>query len=160
MMETQRIAEMLDRVMVGDPWHGPNVRKRLHDVTAADAAHLPPQGANSIWALVLHMTGWAKEVTKRLGGRPAEEPADGDWPDMGEPTAPRWEKAKAELFEAHRDLAAAIRRLDDGALEQPVVDFRDNAIGTGLSHYLTIHGIIHHTVYHAAQIAMLTRLNR
>lgn len=31
------------------------------------------------------------------------------------------------------------------------------AAGTGLSRYLTVHGLVHHTVYHAGQIALLRR---
>ena len=38
-----------------------------------------------------------------------------------------------------------------------VRDSRNRAAGTGLSRYLTVHGLVHHTVYHAGQIALLRR---
>ena len=44
-----------------------------------------------------------------------------------------------------------------GQSPTPVVDRRDPATGTGLSHYLTLHGLVHHTTYHAGQIALLRR---
>jgi len=156
-METTQIAELIDRVMTGDPWHGPSVQTILTGVTADTAAQTPPGGAHTIWQLVRHMTGWAREVTARLGGRAAQDPQEGDWPEVGEATATRWQAAQRDLFAAHRDLADVVRQLDPGILQQPVLDFRDNALGTGLSHYVTLHGIVHHTVYHAGQIAILKR---
>jgi uncharacterized damage-inducible protein DinB len=156
-METHRIADMIERLMTGDPWHGPNVASTLEGISAADAARRPAGGAHSIWELVLHMTGWAREVTARLEGRDAQEPEGGDWPAAGTGDD-AWQHARAALFAAHDDLVRQVRRLPDDALGQPVRDYRDNALGTGLSRYLTLHGLIHHTCYHAGQIAMLRRL--
>ena len=156
-MEPANIVELIERVMRGDPWHGSNITTILEGLAPEAAARRPLRGAHSIWELVLHMTGWAREVTGRLGGRAAQEPEAGDWPDIGEPTADRWRAAQAALFSAHDELIAAVRRLDPALLGRPVIDFRDNAMGTGLSQYVTLHGIIHHTVYHSGQIAMLKR---
>jgi uncharacterized damage-inducible protein DinB len=157
-VESQNIVELIERVMTGDPWHGPSVRRVLEGVTFDVAARRPPGNAHSIWELVVHMTGWTREVTKRLRGRDAQEPDAGDWPEIGEPTADRWRAAQQMLFAAHEELATVIRGVSADRLSQPVRDFRDNALGTGLSHYLTLHGIVHHTVYHAGQIAMLQRI--
>lgn len=156
--ESSNIAELIERVMTGDPWHGPSVTKVLEGVTPDAAAWRPPGNAHCIWELVLHMTGWAREVTARLGGRAAQEPEAGDWPEIGEAANERWFRAQSALFAAHRELADAIRHLDDAALARPVLDFRNDALGTGLSHYVTLHGVLQHTIYHAGQMAMLRRL--
>lgn len=158
MHESSRIADLLERVLTGDPWHGPSVATVLDGVTHTEAARKPPGAAHGIWELVVHMTGWTREVTTRLAGRAAQEPESGDWPPIGAPTAERWEAAKGALFEAHRELAAAIRKMDADTLTQPVTDYRDDALGTGLSHYVTLHGLVHHTLYHAGQIMILRRL--
>jgi hypothetical protein len=157
-METRRIADLIDRVMNGDPWHGPNVAATLDGVSAAAAARRPPGGTHSMWELVLHMTGWAREVTARLDGRAAQEPDGGDWPAVTAIGEDAWQAARTALFAAHDDLARVVRGVGDETLEQPVRDFRDNALGTGLSRYLTLHGLIQHTCYHAGQLAMLRRL--
>jgi uncharacterized damage-inducible protein DinB len=157
-METIQIAELIDRVMTGDPWHGPSVQTILTGISAEAAAKDPPSGAHTIWDIVLHMTGWAREVTARIGGRAAQEPHEGDWPVTGVVDEVRWRAAQDALFEAHRDLAAAVRKLDANVLQRPVLDYRNSALGTGLSHNLTLHGIVHHTVYHAGQIAILKRV--
>jgi hypothetical protein len=156
-MENANIAELVERVVSGDPWHGSNVEQLLQGVSAADAARPAIPGAHSIWELVLHMTSWAREVRNRLEGHPAAAPIDGDWPAVGEPTEARWDEAKRNLLHAHGALTAAIVALDARSLDEPVPDFRDNELGAGLSRYLTLHGLVHHTVYHAGQLALLRK---
>lgn len=157
MSESQRLADLVERVLEGDCWHGPNVTSLVEDLTPDQAAAPIVPGAHSIWSLVLHMTGWAREAQARLGGATAGEPAAGDWPAVPAPSPEAWRRAVSELVESHRRLAAAIRAAGDEVLERGVVDHRDAAAGTGLSNYLTLHGVVHHTVYHAGQIALLKR---
>ncbi|MBL8138646.1 MAG: DinB family protein [Acidobacteria bacterium] len=157
MSHVEEIADLVERVMEGDPWHGSSVVTLLDGVPArAAAAHAVP-GAHSIWELVLHMTGWAREVRARLEGEPAGEPAGGDWPPVRDTSATAWAAAVAALVESHRALAAAVRAGDERVLTAPVVDRRDPAAGTGLSRVLTLHGLVHHTAYHAGQIALVKR---
>jgi uncharacterized damage-inducible protein DinB len=157
MSEPTRLADLLDRVMTGDPWHADSVRSLLDTVTSADAVRAPVPGAHTIWQLVLHMTGWTREVQARLDGAAAGEPAAGDWPAVADPTTVAWERDRRTLFEVHAALAVAIRRTPPAQLDEPVIDHRDRAAGTGMSKYVTLHGLVHHTVYHAGQIAILRR---
>jgi hypothetical protein len=157
-MENQNIAELIARVTTGDPWHGSNVEQLLAGVSAADAARRPSPEVHSLWELVLHMTGWAREVRQRLGGRAAQDPEEGDWPQVAQVSEERWAAAKKALFDAHRDLESAVAGLDPAALAEPVVDFRDRPLGTGLSKYLTLHGLVHHTVYHSGQLAIVRKM--
>jgi hypothetical protein len=160
MSENARIADLLDRVIGGDPWHAANVRTLLDGLSADQAARTPIPGGHSIWQIVLHMTGWAREVRFRLDDQAAGEPSAGDWPPVPEVSASAWDNDRRDLVAAHAELAAAIRRAPPALLDQPVVDHRDAAAGTGLSKYLTLHGLVHHTVYHAGQIAQLRRALR
>jgi hypothetical protein len=66
-------------VVEGDPWHGPNVIALLEGCRAR-RCRAGGAGAHSITELVLHMTGWTREVQARLEGEAAGEPAGGDWP--------------------------------------------------------------------------------
>ncbi|MGE0359368.1 MAG: DinB family protein [Vicinamibacterales bacterium] len=161
MTEPAHLADLLTRVMTGDPWHGPNVDRLLDGLTSEEAVQRPVPGGHSIWELVLHMTGWAREVEARLAGAAAGEPPAGDWPDEpSPPDAAAWARDRRALFAAHESLATAIRRVTPAMLDSPVVDHRDRAAGTGLSKYLTLHGLVHHSVYHAGQIAQLRRAIR
>jgi hypothetical protein len=157
-MENQNIAELIDRVTTGDPWHGSNVTQLLTGLSAAAAARPPSAGVHSIWEIVLHMTGWTNEVRKRLRGRAAQDPDGGDWPAVGEISEEQWAAAKDALFAAHRALAQDVRGLNANLLDEPVLDYRDRALGVGLSKYLTLHGLVHHTIYHSGQIGLLRKL--
>lgn len=157
MSEAGRLADLVECVLDGDCWHGPNLVSLLDGLTPHQAAARVVPGVHSIWELVLHMTGWANEVRARLEGAAAGEPAAGDWPLVAGLAASDWTRSVEALVTSHRALAAVIRRVGDGWLETPVVDRRDRAAGTGLSKYLTAHGLVHHTVYHSGQLALLLR---
>lgn len=160
MQESERIADLSRRVMAGDPWHAGNVADLLADVSAREAAARPVPGVHSIWEIVLHLTGWVDEVRERVDGKPAGTPAVGDWPAIGRPTAARWTTVRRDLRAAYRRLEATIAQVNNRELVKPVTDFRSRKDGTGLSRYLTVHGVIHHAAYHAGQIAMLKRALR
>lgn len=157
MCETERLAGLVTAVVEGDPWHGASVMTLISGLSARDAAVRVVPGVHSVWEIVAHMTGWAREVHARLNGQPAGAPASGDWPAPDSATPAAWRAAVAALVASHRDLAEAIRTVADESLDAPVVDERDRAAGTGLSRYLTVHGLVHHTAYHAGQIALLRR---
>jgi len=157
MSEIVRIIDELEREHSGDPWHGSALQQILDGISASGAARKPiPQG-HSIWELVLHMTGWKKEVQSRLGGAPAKDPAEGDWPEVGDPSEVRWRLAVGALEDAHRDLVATIRALPESKLFEPTNDQRNRPLGTGVSYYVLLHGIVQHDVYHAGQIALLKK---
>jgi uncharacterized damage-inducible protein DinB len=157
MSEVLRIVDELQREHEGDPWHGSPLRQHLRGITAAQAARHPIAGAHSIWELVLHMTAWKKEVCKRAAGGAATEPDEGDWPDVGEITDERWNQAVRRLETAHSELIAAIKALPEAQLFEPTTDTRDGPLGTGVSYYVLLHGIVQHDVYHAGQIAILKK---
>jgi uncharacterized damage-inducible protein DinB len=157
MSEIIRIVDQIEREHGGDPWHGSPLRSILEGIDAEHAARKPLPTAHSIWELVLHMTGWKQEVTQRLSGAPAGEPKDGDWPEVGEPTEARWKSALDRLENAHRALIAAVRALPESKLFEPTNDPRNRPLGTGVSYYVLLHGIVQHDVYHSGQIALLKK---
>jgi uncharacterized damage-inducible protein DinB len=158
MSERDRLLDQLQRAHDGDPWHGSPVKAILQGITHAQAARRPPNGAHSIWEIVLHMTGWRNEVARRATGEPAGEPEGGDWPSVGEPTAARWEAALAALDASHRNLAAVVRGLSDERLIQSTNDPRNRELGAGVSYYELLHGVVQHDAYHAGQIAIVKKI--
>ncbi len=182
MSETARLADLVMQVMDGDPWHGSNVVSLLEGVSHQVAAARPAAGGHSIWELVLHMTGWTDEVRARLAGRRAGDPIGGDWPEVTDVSQAAWARAVAALVASHAALADAVRTVDGpalveparetratstpsirasrAALVEPARETRDPAAGSGFSQYLTVHGLVHHTAYHAGQIALLVKSAR
>jgi uncharacterized damage-inducible protein DinB len=157
-MESDRLIDQFKRAHDGDAWHGSPITAILQGVTAAQAARHPPNGAHSIWALVLHMTGWRNEVAARATGQPAGEPAAGDYPEVGDPTPARWKAALAALDASHENLVKAVRGMSDEQLLKPTNDPRSRPLGAGVSYYELLHGIVQHDAYHAGQIAILKRI--
>lgn len=161
MREIDRIVDQLQRAYNGDAWYGPSVRAALESVDARHADRRPEPTAHTICEIVLHMTAWTREVTRRLRVGIAQEPEEGDWPAATAAGDHDWRAIVAALDEANAELVRAMSALDDGQLEDRIGDVRDRALGSGVSRYVTLHGVIQHHVYHAGQISLLTKsLNR
>ena|SRR6187399_1985895 len=156
--EADRLIDQLRRAHDGDPWHGSPVRAILDGVTHTQAAARPIPGAHSIWELVLHMAGWRNEVARRATGQPVAEPEGGDYPKVGEPTAARWDTALEVLDAAHRNLVEVARTIGDEQMLRPTIDPRNRPLGTGVTYYELLHGIVQHDAYHAGQIALLKKM--
>jgi uncharacterized damage-inducible protein DinB len=156
--EIDRIIDELEREHSGDAWHGNPLTQLLEGIDHIKAAAKPMANAHSIWEIVLHMTGWKNEVRRRLGGAPASLPADGDWPVPAEPDEQAWRSALKALETAHRALVASVQRLPEEALHRPTNDPRNRETGQGVSHYVLLHGIVQHDVYHSGQIALLRKV--
>lgn len=155
--DLELIVDQLDREHAGDAWHGTPLNQLLADVDEVQAAWRPFEGVQTIWELVLHMTAWKTEVRRRLGGAPAGAPPEGDWPPAPAPDARGWRQAVARLDEAHRALVGAIPRLPPASLHAPTNDPRVRETGQGVTHYVLLHGIVQHDVYHSGQIALLKK---
>ena len=158
MSESDRLIDQFERAHDGHPWHGSSVTAILKGVTAQQAAVKPPNGAHSIWKLVLHITGWRNEVAARASGNPAGMPATGNWPPVGAPTPARWAAALAALDASHQNLVNAVRDLGDRQMVKPTNDPRNRPLGTGVTYYELLHGIVQHDAYHAGQIAILKKI--
>ena len=133
-------------------------RNLANQTAAALSIQRPPNGVHSIWEIVLHMTGWRREVAARASGKAAGEPEGGDWPPPGDPTPARWAAALAALDEAHERLVRVVHGMTNDQLWTPTNDPRDRPLGTGVIHYELLQGILQHDAYHAGQIAMLRKV--
>jgi uncharacterized damage-inducible protein DinB len=158
MTERDRLLDQLDREVGGDPWHGPSLGKVLEGLTADQAARKPSPNAHSIWEILLHMTGWKREVIHRVQGHPAAEPASGDWPTVGEVSEPRWRAAREDHIRAQRDLVELVRGLPEARLDAKVQGDAAGFIGAGITVRMTLYGILQHDVYHSGQIAILKKV--
>jgi uncharacterized damage-inducible protein DinB len=150
MTEVERIVDQLDRACAGGAWHGPAVLEILEGITAAQAAARPFNDAHSIWELVLHIAAWVGAGRRRLEGDRAQLAETEDWPPVTDTSVQAWADAGNALKQSHLELRSAISLLDDSKLEQPIVEGMSSV-------YVTLHGVIQHTLYHAGQIAILKK---
>ncbi len=144
--EIDRILKQMNRAFQGNAWHGPSVLKILRGITSdqAEARLLP--ATHTIRELVTHMTAWKRIVARRISGEVVRVTAAQDWP------TPKgsWGNAVADLRQAHAELAKAVRKLPPSRLSAKVP-------GKSHDHYITLHGVVQHDLYHAGQIALLKK---
>ncbi|HJU67520.1 MAG TPA: DinB family protein [Gemmatimonadaceae bacterium] len=158
---TAFLVDQIARAHDGDPWHGSSRASILADVTAEEAVRHAAPAIHSIWELVLHMTAWTQEVTRRLQGHAASLPEMGDWPAPPRAADEKsWRAAIGALDQAHVALLEATKRVDRSRLDAPVNDERNRELGTGVTFAQTINGLVQHDAYHSGQIALLKKMLR
>lgn len=151
MREAERIAEQLRRAHEGEAWHGPALNELLGGVTAAEAAARPVAGAHCVWELVLHVEAWERAGLRRLGGDPAKiYDTPEDWSGVDAADGEAWRAALARLAATNAELRAAVLELEDARLDEPILPEMSSV-------YVTLHGAVQHTLYHAGQIALLKK---
>ena len=150
MTEVERIVDQLDRAITAEAWHGPALLEILEDVRFEQASARPISGGHSIWELTLHISAWLDAGRRRLAGERAQLTDAEDWPAVPAITNEAWANTKAAIRKHHQELRSAIATLSDSHLEQPIIPGMSST-------YVTLHGVIQHTLYHAGQIAILKK---
>lgn len=160
-MEIEAIRAELRATLAGDPWHGSSlaaVLDRIDPTTAA--AHAIP-GRHSAWEMTLHVTGWVREVTRRLHGEEPALPAGGDWPPVPDPADARaWRIAVEDLHRAHRELDLVLQGFAASRLDERVGVQRDAPLGTGVTWRQMLLGVLQHDAWHGGQIVLLAAAGR
>lgn len=157
-MDSAFLTDQLEREQRNDPWHGPSMAAVLEPVDAEAAAAHPAPGAHSIWEIVLHLTAWNREVTRRLRDGDARDPADGDWPIVpATPTDGAWRDALSRLRASQDELRAAIEALSPERWAARISGPRDPALGTGITNREMLYGVLQHEAYHTGQMALLAK---
>lgn len=151
MTEVERIADQLTRAHEGGAWHGPALSELIKGVTAEQAAARRVEGAHSIWESVAHVEAWERAILRRLGGDPAQiYNTEEDWPATGEVSERAWRKTLERLTKTYLALRDAVLGLDDAELDEPILPNMS-------TRYVSLHGAIQHTLYHAGQIALVRK---
>ena len=154
MTEVERIRDQFARAFDGEAWHGPSVLSLLDGVTAQQAAAHPIPGAHSIWELTLHIAAWEDACRRRLQGDPAQLTDDENFPPVSDTSEAAWENAKRKLIDGHRRMLDTLATIDDSRLDQPIMHSAEIPFSTA---YVTLHGGVQHSLYHAGQIAILKK---
>lgn len=150
MGETERIWNQLQRSFEGnEAWKCPSLRDLLAEVTAAQAAAHPIAGAPSIWELLLHTTASERVACRRLAGEAVATLPDAlGWPTPGAVSNDAWLRARLDFGEARRALRQAVAAFPEARLDELVP-------GREYTHYVMLHGVVEHALYHAGQVEVL-----
>jgi uncharacterized damage-inducible protein DinB len=157
MSEVDRILDQLQRAFDGDAWYGPSLSDALDGVDARQAVRRPIADGHTIAEIVRHATVWTREIARRLRTGLAQDLEQPDWTETTVTNDDEWSAMLDALDAAQADLLAEMKSLTDADLERLIGDVRDRALGSGISRYVMLHGLIQHHVYHAGQISLLRK---
>jgi uncharacterized damage-inducible protein DinB len=147
MTRTARILQQLVITFDGEPWYGTSVRRMMHALDESRVHERPIAESLTPAELLAHLTVWIENVTRRLHGESFEITHDIDFPSVD---AVSWPEQLARLDRAHKALMEKVATLTDEDLDRKVPTRNHNA-------EFMLDGLIQHTAYHQAQIAILMK---
>jgi hypothetical protein len=117
------------------------------------AATVPAEGINSVWAVVNHLTYLQDGVRQALLKESAEPPSmEGAWAPLGEINDENWLAARQTALDSNRQLAEAIAALTDEQLPHALPGWFN-----GITEQV-IFGINSHISYHTAEIVTIRHM--
>ena len=148
MSDVKFLVDQIRRTFDRDSWHGPSVMKALEGVDLEQAKAKPLHGRHSIWELVDHITFWVGEVSWAVKNNRIYDPKSvKDWPLMGQ-TEEEWVSSVKRLGSSIEELVGSLSMWSNEELDKRLQ-------GATYSYRQMLHGVVHHNVYHAGQIAIL-----
>ncbi len=151
--EISRIQKTFKHSWTGPMWHGANLKEILDCIDYQKAFRKPAAGSHNIYELVAHMLCWRKFVLEHFKGNTSykvELNSELDWPTQYETTEANWKNTIAAFEQNQIELENALSNATDSQLQEIVP-------GKEFNWYIFIHGLIHHDIYHSAQIAILKK---
>ena len=152
MSEATTISAMLKSISHGPAWHGPSVIEALEGVSVSQALQKPLAGAHSIWEILLHMNAWQEHALNVANGADgAALQGEADWPPVpATPAEDEWETAQRRFEGGGQEIRELIMHFDDAKMHETV-------LGREFPIKVLLHGIVHHSLYHCGQIALLKK---
>ena len=151
--EISRIRAMIKYNWEGPMWYGGNFSAVLAGITKDKAFQKPTAGSHNIYELVAHMQCWRKFVLEHLKGNTeysVEINSELDWPHQYEHTEAAWYGITADLEGSQKELLDLLANFEDSKLAELVP-------GKKFNWYVFLHGVLHHDIYHSAQISILKK---
>ena len=149
---------------VKDHFSNPQATAFAHFVTVTDglsgqqAANVPADRFNSVWAVVNHVAFWQDVLRTALQDELLDLPAWGlteigpGWPPFGEITDANWQAARQRALVLNQRLSDAINALAEADLAQPLAGFFK------VPAQQAIFSIFAHNSYHTAEIISIRHM--
>lgn len=145
---TQRIADWYRAVTVKGAWHGPPLVDLLARTSPQIAMTPPRPGAHSISALLQHLLLWNERIRLASDAHPMPGwEAEKEWaepPILWQELLTRWNQSRDLLEQRIRTF--------------PVDELSRQVPGRTYAYEFMFEGIVHHTIYHSGQMAMILSL--
>jgi len=159
MNESERIAALVHDVFFGggghgpgEAWHGPALFPLVKDLPADQAAKKLGGTTHSMWELVTHIANWNEIQVRRLNGERLEGliNTEKDWPKTITGREEDWAREIERLRKSCETLKNAISGFNSDRLDEPFPNRE-------YSHYVALHGIVHHIIYHTGQVVLVRK---
>jgi hypothetical protein len=160
MSEPQHLAEALGLLFTSETpgWFSP-ITTATDGLTAEQAARVPAERFNSVWAVVNHVRFWQEAALRQLQGLEVDYPALGSpdgsgWPPAGETgDEDAWHAARAGAVEANAALARYIAGLTDAELDRPLSEGGDWNTRRHL-----VYSMLAHNSYHTCEVISIRHM--
>ncbi len=154
MNEISRLQQMLQQTYSGIGFHGDSIAQIFNGIDVPTAIWIPEGGVHSIWHIVLHLTAWQDAIRERLTSPTLVTLNDEqNYPAPPQATPENWSKTLDAFRDSLSALVAAVGAFPEKKLPSPVP-------GRGYDFATLLHGAIHHNLYHAGQISLLSAMYR
>lgn len=149
--ELQSIIRNLQNTLNGQPWFGRAVMALIDEVDASKADSKPNgKDQHSLNELLYHMINWAEFCLNAVAGdKPVEYYDENDWRTLS-PAEHTWQQGVEKLKTVHEQLMEQLQTKDDAFLKETVT-------GRKYNFRFMLNGLIQHNIYHAGQIAYITK---
>lgn len=151
--EFARMVDLFTENWDGKMWYGSNVERALSGISWEKAFRKPGAGSHNIYELVQHILCWRKFVLEHLKGNGDYSVginSELDWPRDYEKSEAAWKQALKELNQNQAELVKAMKKFKAEKLDEKVP-------GKKLTWRDFMNGVLHHDIYHSAQIAILKK---
>jgi uncharacterized damage-inducible protein DinB len=155
------LVDLYESCFRGEPmaWHASSTMPLLKDITAERASKHPIEGAHSIWEIINHLPVYEESAIKALEGGKFPMFMDGEeWPARKDYSEEAWICSVKLLEDVHDRFVDAIREFDVNRFGELIdMDNRWPEPWQSTTYYQFLNGMLHHKVYHTAQIALLKK---
>ena len=151
--ELQTIIYNLQTSLRGEPWYGKSVYTLIDQVHPALVYHKPQETGHSLIELLYHMLTWSVFTLQRIKGEVESDMPEFeamDWRTI-DPQAHTWSSVIKDFRETNEEILKLLQSKEDSWLDEKV-DYRNYKFRS------LLHGITQHHIYHAGQIAYVSKL--
>ncbi len=160
MSEGRHFAEALEQLFTSSTpgWFTPFVAV-LDGLSATQAAAVPAERFNSIWAVVNHVRFWQEVALRQLQNLPVDYAALGSpdgsgWPPVEDPgDEAAWHAARRRVSDANQALAQYVSGLTEAALDERIADGEQWNTRRHL-----IQSMIAHNSYHTCELITIRHM--
>lgn len=152
MKENEKIQKLFNELHNGEPWLDVTLTGMLKGINASRASAKPLENIHSIWEIIVHITFWRINLSRKLTGeKTVREDEPKDWDPIKDTSESAWRQT-LECFDE------SIKLLSEILANIPPEKFDDIYTPNNTTYWELLYGTLEHDAYHLGQIVLLRKL--